>query len=112
MTTVSEATILGNGIGDASMLEIGNMAAAPDVTADDAMAANGPIAEPGELAGTTVGLEGAIRIDQGKVEQHLSEVVRATVEETLNGLLDAEADRLCGAKRYAREAERFLVLIY
>jgi putative transposase len=106
MTTVTEATIFGNGIGDASMLEIGNLAAMPDVTADDAMAAEGPTAEPGEPAGTTVGLEGVIRIDQAKVEQHLSEVVRASVEETLNGLLDAEADRLCGAKRYAREAER------
>ncbi len=106
MTTVPEATIFGNGIGDASMLEIGNMAAAPDVTVDDATAAKGTAAESGEPAEATIGLEGVIRIDQAKVEQHLSEVVRATVEATLNGLLDAEADRLCGAKRYAREAER------
>jgi transposase-like protein len=33
-------------------------------------------------------------------------VVRQTVEQTLNGLLEAEADELCGAKRYARSPER------
>ena len=32
--------------------------------------------------------------------------MRETVEQTLNGLLDAEADELCGAKRYARSPER------
>ena len=30
------------------------------------------------------------------IQAHLDEVVRSTVEETLNALLDAEADRLCG----------------
>lgn len=33
-------------------------------------------------------------------------MVRATVEETLNGLLDAEADRLCGARNYERTEGR------
>jgi transposase-like protein len=33
-------------------------------------------------------------------------VVRETVEQTLNALLDAEADALCGAKRYERNPER------
>lgn len=47
-----------------------------------------------------------IKIDEGKVRQHLEEVVRASVEETLNGLLEAEADELCGAKRYERSVER------
>jgi putative transposase len=47
-----------------------------------------------------------IRIDEGKVRQHVEEVVRSTVEETLNGLLEAEADELCGAKRYQRSVER------
>jgi transposase-like protein len=47
-----------------------------------------------------------IRIDEGKVRQHVEEVVRASVEETLNGLLEAEADVLCGAKRYERSADR------
>jgi transposase-like protein len=36
----------------------------------------------------------------------LDEVVRQSVETTLNGLLDAEADQLCRAGRYERSAER------
>ena len=40
-----------------------------------------------------------IKIDEAKVQQHVTEVVRSSVEETLNGLLEAEADELCGAKR-------------
>jgi transposase-like protein len=51
-------------------------------------------------------LEKVIQIDEGKVQAHLGEIVRGTVEETLNGLLDAEADRLCKAKRYERNADR------
>ena len=47
-----------------------------------------------------------IKIDEGKVREHLEEVVRSSVEETLNGLLEAEADELCGAKRYERSVER------
>jgi putative transposase len=47
-----------------------------------------------------------IRIDQEQVRSHVDEVVRSTVEETLNGLLDQEADQLCGASRYERSAER------
>ena len=37
---------------------------------------------------------------------HLGEMVRGTVEETLNAMLDAEADRLCGAARYERSEAR------
>ena len=37
---------------------------------------------------------------------HLGEMVRGTVEETLNAMLDAEADRLCGAGRYERNEAR------
>ena len=33
-------------------------------------------------------------------------MVRSTVEETLNALLDAEADRLCQARRYERTDTR------
>jgi len=47
-----------------------------------------------------------IKIDGGKVREHVGEVVRQSVEETLNGLLDAEADELCGARRYERSVER------
>jgi transposase-like protein len=47
-----------------------------------------------------------IRIEEEKIRSHVGEVVRQTVEETLNSLLEAEADALCGAKRYARSPER------
>jgi putative transposase len=47
-----------------------------------------------------------IQVDQAQVEKHLDEVVRGTVEATLNGLLDAEADVLCGAGRYQRSPDR------
>jgi transposase-like protein len=40
------------------------------------------------------------------IKSHLDRVVRGTVEETLNALLDAEADRLCNAQRYERSAAR------
>lgn len=47
-----------------------------------------------------------IRVDEQELRGHLDEVVRTSVEETLNGLLNAEADRLCQARRYERTAER------
>ena len=51
-------------------------------------------------------LEGVIRVDEREIESHVGEVVRQSVEETLNGLLEAEADQFCGAKRYERSADR------
>ena len=47
-----------------------------------------------------------IQIDEARIRDHLGEMVRGTVEETLNALLDAEADRLCGAGRYERSQAR------
>ena len=47
-----------------------------------------------------------IRIEQEQLTKHLDKVVRGTVEETLNALLDAEADRLCQARRYERTDAR------
>src|SRR3979409_2729732 len=47
-----------------------------------------------------------IQIDEVRIRDHLGEMVRGTVEETLNALLDAEADRLCGAGRYERNEAR------
>ena len=47
-----------------------------------------------------------IRVDEDLVRGHVDQVVRATVEETLNSLLQAEADELCGARRYERSVER------
>jgi transposase-like protein len=52
------------------------------------------------------GLGSVVQIDDVRIQAHLDEVVRATVEETLNALLDAEADRLCGAGRYERSEAR------
>lgn len=48
----------------------------------------------------------AITVDAEKVKSHLDEVVRSTVEQTLNTLLDEEADRVAGAGRYERSPDR------
>jgi putative transposase len=60
------------------------------------------------VAGSASGgnFAGVIRIEEEKIRSHVDEVVRKTVEQTLNGLLEAEADELCGATRYARSPER------
>src|SRR5918996_2187653 len=47
-----------------------------------------------------------IQIDEARIRDHLGEMVRGTVEEALNAMLDAEADRLCGATRYERTQAR------
>jgi putative transposase len=47
-----------------------------------------------------------VKVDEARIQEHLDDVVRRTVEETLNALLDAEADELCGAKRYERSEGR------
>ena len=57
-------------------------------------------------SGSDENFAGVIRIEEGKIRSHVDQVVRETVEQTLNGLLEAEADDLCGAKRYARSPER------
>jgi putative transposase len=61
--------------------------------------------------GTDLG--NVIRIDDERVRDHLGRIVRGTVEETLNAMLEAEADRLCNAERYertqARRDQRFQV---
>ena len=55
---------------------------------------------------TTPKLEKVIQIDEERIQDHLGEMVRGSVEETLNALLDAEADRICQATRYARSPDR------
>lgn len=55
---------------------------------------------------TPLAVPGLIQIDQGQVRTHLDEVVRGTVKQTLNTLLEEEADRVCQARRYERSAER------
>ena len=47
-----------------------------------------------------------LTVDEKEVRDHLGELVRGTVEDTLNRLLDAEADELCAARRYEHTAER------
>jgi transposase-like protein len=47
-----------------------------------------------------------VSIDEGRIHDHLGEMVRGTVEDTLNAMLDAEADALCGASRYERSPDR------
>lgn len=47
-----------------------------------------------------------IQLNEGVIKQELGEMVRATVERTLNELLDQEADRLTNAKRYERSEDR------
>jgi transposase-like protein len=51
-------------------------------------------------------LSKVVTIDESRIQNHLDQMVRSSVEETLNGLLDAEAELLCNAKRYERTAER------
>jgi putative transposase len=52
------------------------------------------------------GMGQVIRIDEARIRDHLGEMVRGTVEEALNAMLDAEADQLCGAGRYERSEGR------
>jgi transposase-like protein len=47
-----------------------------------------------------------IQIDEDQIQQHLGDLVRDTVEDKLNKLLDAEADQLCNAARYERTEGR------
>ena len=49
---------------------------------------------------------GALQVDETKLMGHVREVVRSSVEETLNALLDAEAEEICGAQRYERSPDR------
>jgi len=51
-------------------------------------------------------LRNVIKINEAQIQDHLGEMVRLTVEETLNAMLDAEADHLCGVKRYERSDNR------
>lgn len=55
--------------------------------------------EPEERIDTTdKNLNRVIKIDEAQIHSHLDEMVRDTVEETINKMLDAEADRLCNAQ--------------
>lgn len=51
-------------------------------------------------------LRNVIKINEAQIQDHLGDMVRSTVEETLNAMLDAEADQLCNAKKYERSGKR------
>ena len=53
-----------------------------------------------------VALKGAIQVNEAQLRSHIDDAVRGSVEETLNTLLDAEADEQCRASRYERSADR------
>jgi putative transposase len=55
---------------------------------------------------STKGLSKVIRIDESEIRGHLDKLVKGTVEDTLNALLEAEADEMCNAQRYERSPER------
>jgi transposase-like protein len=52
------------------------------------------------------GQTGIIKIDEQQIKDHLGELVRESVEDTLNAMMEAEAEQLCGARRYERTADR------
>ena len=47
-----------------------------------------------------------IQVNQAIIHTELKDLVRTSVEEALNTMLDAEADKLVNAERYARNEER------
>ena len=51
---------------------------------------------------STKHLDNVARIDDERIKEHLVNLVRDSVEETSNALLDAEAAALVGASRYER----------
>lgn len=46
-----------------------------------------------------------IQIGESQIQAHLNRLVLGMVEDTLNGLLDAEAEWLVDAGRYEREKD-------
>ena len=55
--------------------------------------------------------EKIIQLNEGVIKEELNELVRKSVEDTLNTLLDEEADRLTNARRWYRQ-ESFAHLSY
>jgi len=70
---------------------------------DDDPAQPGPAPDQEAPDGEVVKL---IEVDQTQLARHVDGLVRNVVEDTLNALLDAEADALCGARRYERSPDR------
>jgi len=51
--------------------------------------------------------EKIITLNEGAIKQELGDLVRQSVEDTLNALLDEEADRLTNASRYVNMLPHF-----
>ena len=47
-----------------------------------------------------------VNINEALVKDQLGEMVRSTVEKTLNDMLDAEAEQMCNAQKWERNPER------
>lgn len=47
-----------------------------------------------------------LQINEEAIKGHLGELVRSSVEDTLNQYLEEEAERLCNAEKYARDENR------
>ncbi|MCB1122269.1 MAG: transposase, partial [Verrucomicrobiae bacterium] len=50
--------------------------------------------------------EKIIQLDEAQLREHLDRRISESVEDTLNLLLDQEADRICQAGRYERNPDR------
>lgn len=50
--------------------------------------------------------EQIVSVDEDAIKTELRDLVKSTVEQTINALLDKEADELVGAERYERTADR------
>ena len=51
-------------------------------------------------------LNKVVSIDDSRIKNHLDGLVRDSVEQTLNDLLDAEADAMCRAQKFERSPDR------
>ncbi len=51
-------------------------------------------------------LNNVIKINEAELKNHLGQMVRSSVEETLNAMLEAEANHLCNARRYEHTEAR------
>jgi transposase-like protein len=56
--------------------------------------------------GESGNIRNVLRVDDGEIRSHLDGLVKQSVEDALNQLLDQEAEQLCGAKRYERSPDR------
>ena len=73
----------------------------PNLNQTERKQAMGNVAQENEKS-----IIGAVKIDEKGVMDHLSGLVRQSVEETLNTFLNEEADAICNAGRYQHSPER------